>query len=129
VSRRRESLRIKYYNDEIIFIIPAMDPGQKFTYRVTNTAKDSAKRVNLDIVNNPNNLLENADFEKGDDKSVAAYSGQGKLDKEVKRSGSSSMVFAGNKRMACMGGHDGSGEQETLSLGVHGGGRSGHGRL
>src|SRR6185295_15659365 len=71
-------------NDELMFLVPSMEPGQKLTYRITNTAKDSGKRASLDIVGNPNNLIANAGFEKGDDKTVESFPGGAHLDKEVK---------------------------------------------
>ena len=44
-------------NNEIIFVVPAMQKGQKLRYRITNTAKPSSMRRKLDVVGSPHNLI------------------------------------------------------------------------
>jgi hypothetical protein len=80
-------------NNELVFVVPAISPGQKLVYRVTNTAKDSARRTKIDVVNSPHNLIRNPGFEKGDEKSVAEYEKGAVLDTAVKRSGKASLLI------------------------------------
>ncbi len=87
----------QYGNDELAFSVPAMGIGQKLTYRIANTAKDSPKQGKFDLVNNPNNLVKNGGFENGKGKRVDKYSGSGALDTRVKRSGRSSLLIAGSR--------------------------------
>jgi hypothetical protein len=86
-------------NNEIVWIIPEIDKGQKLTYRVTNTAKASTKSKHFDIVNNPHNLIANGGFENlGMEGLPAGWEGAAELDKSVKRSGGSSMRLRGTSK-------------------------------
>jgi hypothetical protein len=87
-------------NNEIVWIVPAVEKGQKLTYRITNTWQNSAKRAQFDVVNSPHNLVANGAFENEGARagSVAGWDGDGELDAEVKRSGRSSLRLRGTKR-------------------------------
>lgn len=83
-------------NDELAFIVPSMRQGEKVAYRITNTAADSASRSTLGIVANRNNLIANGGFE-GD--TAKEWSGEAKLDGQVKRSGRSALLVAAPSRV------------------------------
>ncbi len=83
-------------NDELIFLVPKIAPGQKVTYRVTNTDQPGRK-VEIDLVANPHNLVGNGGFEAGAEM-PDGFSGKGVRDTAVKRSGQASLRLQGKRR-------------------------------
>ena len=83
--------------DELIFVVPKMDKGQKLTYRITNTAQ-SGKGVKLELAATPHNLIKNGTFEEGDGKAAPGFTG-GAIDSQTKRSGKNALLLAGKGGM------------------------------
>ena len=54
-------------DDEIVFVIPKIDPGEVLSYRITNTPEASTKRTMIDVVGSPHNLIANGRFGSGGD--------------------------------------------------------------
>ena len=89
-------------NDEIIFVIPKIEPGQVLGYRIANTAKPSAKRGKIDVVGSVHNVIADGGFELGGRFSVPLED----IDRGVARSGKASLrISADNKTVAWK--HDG----------------------
>ncbi|KPK81999.1 MAG: hypothetical protein AMJ81_10135, partial [Phycisphaerae bacterium SM23_33] len=85
-------------NNEIVFIIPQIERGQKLRYRITNTAEGSARQAKIDVVGSRHNLISNLGFEQkgtAEGQAVAGWELDGRPDAEVKRSGSSSVRLRG----------------------------------
>ena len=83
-------------NDELIFIVPSMKAGEKITVRISNDDRPSAARGRIDVVGSSHNLITNGGFEAGDGGEVQGWSGHCRLDGQVKRSGGSSLLVAGD---------------------------------
>ncbi len=49
-------------NDEIVFVIARIEPGQVLRYRITNTSKNSEKAARIDMVNSSHNLIADGGF-------------------------------------------------------------------
>lgn len=81
-------------NDELIFRIPVLEPGEQVTYRVTNETGSRGRRVQLDLINHPLNLLANGGFEQPGSP-AKAWSGQGTRDTATERSGMASLRLQG----------------------------------
>ena len=82
-------------NDELLFVIPSIKAGEKLTCRITNGARGSARHAKLDVVSSPHNLIRNGGFEADLE---SQWSGQARLDGQVKRSGKSALLIAGTSR-------------------------------
>jgi len=78
-------------NDEIVFVIPKIEPGEVLSYRIANTAAKSAKRVKTDVVNSPHNLIADGGFEATE---LGRFSAPGQQDTKVSRSGKASLLLA-----------------------------------
>jgi len=50
-------------NDELVFVIPSIAPGEVRSYRVTNTREKSARRATIDVVGSRHNLIANGRFD------------------------------------------------------------------
>ncbi|GAF85491.1 unnamed protein product, partial [marine sediment metagenome] len=50
-------------NDELVFVIPRIKPGEVLSYRITNTGKKSTKRTTIDVVGSTHNLIGNGRFD------------------------------------------------------------------
>jgi len=86
-------------NNEIVFVVAKIDKGATLRYRITNTAKASAKRAKIDVVASRHNLIANGGFEaKGEGDAPAGWEANGRLDAKVKRSGASSVRLRGTRR-------------------------------
>jgi hypothetical protein len=87
-------------NNEIVWIIPEIDKGQKLTYRVTNAGSASEKRTRFDLANSPHNLVPNGAFEAAGDSGhpVKGWDGDARLDNTVKRSGKAALRLEGTTR-------------------------------
>ncbi len=83
-------------NDELVFLLPSMKPGEKITVRVTNTDTPSSARKKIDVVGSRHNLIANGGFEAGRDGRPDGWSGHCRLDEQVKRSGGSALLVAGD---------------------------------
>lgn len=81
-------------NDEIVFVVPKIKPGEVLSYRITNTTTESDKRTKIDLAGDPHNLLANGGFEQAEAGRPANFSGPGKLDAAVKRSGRASLKLS-----------------------------------
>lgn len=98
-------------NNEIVFVVPAIDKGATLRYRVTNTSRASARQTKIDVVGSPHNLISNPGFEaRGKGGVPAGWEFQGglrqarerpgdlgQLDTRVKRSGRSSVRLRGTR--------------------------------
>lgn len=80
-------------NDELIFVIPEIKPGQVLSYRVTNSPARSAERRAIDLVASPHNLIANGGFEKVADGRPEEFSAPAGSSRQVKRSGEASLVL------------------------------------
>jgi hypothetical protein len=86
-------------NDEIVFVIPKMGPGEVLSYRIANTAakpalsaaEGSEKLVRIDVVSSPHNLIADGGFEAADPGS-AHFSDPGRVDGRVAHSGKASLL-------------------------------------
>ena len=78
-------------NDELIFVIPRIKPGETLTYRFTNTARKSDKRVAIDVVNSRHNLIQDGGFEAA--ARPAHFSAPARPDGKVAHSGKSSLAL------------------------------------
>ena len=85
-------------NDELIFVIPRIKAGETLTYRVTNTAKRSAKRSKIDVVASPHNLIADGGFESGAAGRPAHFSAPGVLDTKVAHSGKRSLLLTADNK-------------------------------
>jgi len=85
-------------NDEIVFLVPALPAGASLSYRITNT-RAPGKTVRLDLAGNPNNLLPNSGFEKGEAGAPAGWritarkGAKVSLDARQKRSGRRALLL------------------------------------
>ena len=87
-------------NDEIVFVVPKMQPGQTLSYRITNTSANSSKRSKIDVVDSPYNLLANGGFEKADAGRPAGFAAPARLDAKVKHAGKSSLLLTADNQEA-----------------------------
>jgi hypothetical protein len=84
-------------NDELVFVIPTLKPGQKVTYQVTNTHKPG-RQTAIDVVTSPHNLVRNGGFETGDE-TPEGFEGQAALDKVIKHGGARALEIKGTRRV------------------------------
>lgn len=75
-------------NDELVFVIPRIQPGKVLSYRITNTREKSAKRTTIDVVGSPHNLIANGRFDPVKDGWMFPLAGR---DGQVGHSGRSSL--------------------------------------
>ncbi|KPK49400.1 MAG: hypothetical protein AMK72_04615 [Planctomycetes bacterium SM23_25] len=80
-------------NDELVFVIPRIEPGKVLSYRVTNTAERSQKRAAIDVVGSPHNLIRNGGFEEPDGDRPAHFSAPAKRDATVKHGGRCALML------------------------------------
>ncbi len=80
---------------ELIFVIPKMAKGAKFTYRVTNTRDIAAAMKAIDVVGNPNNLVADGGFEGPAANIAKRWKGACKVVTDVKRSGRAALSISG----------------------------------
>lgn len=76
---------------EIVIFIPQFAKAARAQYRITNTSKKSATEIKSDsdkLVSNPNNLIPNGGFEKGNE----GWEG-GKIVSDVVKSGKNSLLL------------------------------------
>jgi len=81
-------------NDEIVFVIPKIRPGEVLSYRVTNTERKSGKRKRIDVVNTPHNLIADGGFEAR----PGHFSAPGKLDGGTAHTGKSSLMLTADNQ-------------------------------
>jgi len=84
-------------NDELMFVVPSIEPGQKLTYRITNT-EAPGKKIRIDLADNPHNLIKNGGFELGTDK-PEGFEGPARLDRSIRHSGRASLLLKGKRRV------------------------------
>ncbi len=88
-------------NDEIVFVVPKMAPGQTLSYRITNTSANSPKQTKIEtlkLADSPHNLIANGSFEKADGSRPAGFGAPARLDAEVKHSGKSALLLTADKQ-------------------------------
>jgi len=81
-------------NDEIIFVIPRMEPDQVVSYRIANDSNRSSLRAKIDVVNSPHNLIANGDFEKADGDAPAGFTAPARLDAKTRHTGRSCLMLS-----------------------------------
>ena len=81
-------------NDEIVFVVPKIEPGEVLRYRITNTAKPSAKRGKIDVVGSAHNLIADGGFESGGRFVVQPE----EIDRDVARGGKASLRISADNR-------------------------------
>jgi len=82
-------------NDEIVFVVPKMAPGETLSYRITNTAAKSEKRAAIDLVTSPHNLIANGGFEPRGN-APSSFPEPGFVDPKVAHSGVASLRLSGD---------------------------------
>ncbi len=81
-------------NDEIVFVIPRIEPGRTLSYRVTSTPAASSARAPIDLVSSPHNLIADGGFEGGDVDRPAHFGAAARVDPNTARSGKRSLLIS-----------------------------------
>jgi hypothetical protein len=84
-------------NDELIFLVPSMEAGQKLSCRITHDDKPG-KQAAIDVVASPHNLIRNGGFEVGE-KTPDGFEGRAALDSHTHRSGRRSLLLKDTRRV------------------------------
>lgn len=85
-------------NDEIVFVIPKIRPGEVLRYRITNTSGKSGKGTKIDLASSPHNLLANGGFEAAEGERPANFTAPARRDAKVRRSGGASLVLTADNQ-------------------------------
>jgi len=85
-------------NDEIVFVIDKIAPGQVLSYRITNTADRSAVQTRIDVVGSAHNLIANGSFDAVEDGRPAGFSPPAESDARVKHAGKASLKLTADSK-------------------------------
>ena len=85
-------------NDELVFVVPAMQPGQTLTYRITNTPQPG-KRAKIDLVGSGHNLIAAGGFEPSQ-AGGPSFGAPAAIDGKVARSGKGSLRLSADGKTA-----------------------------
>jgi len=80
-------------NNEIILVIPKIEPGQTLSYRFSHSDFKVGSPPEIDAVNSPHNLIANGEFEAAEGDRAKGFSAPAKRDTQVKRSGDASLML------------------------------------
>jgi hypothetical protein len=78
-------------NDELVFLIPKIAPGEVLRYRISNTAGKSGKRSEIDVVASPHNLITDGGLEAAARSGQSPFSDPAKVDVRISHSGGASL--------------------------------------
>ncbi len=90
-------------NDEVVFVVPRIEPGQTLSYRVLCGPGPEGEPAKIDLPSSPHNLLGNGGFETVEDGRPVGFTAPAQADTAVKHSGAASLKLSADNKSVSAG--------------------------